>query len=152
MIIGNSQKGARYSIYTVSFPIYRCCVDQTVKNLPYKPENSDPKNANPENLHSENSDPSKLKKKLNPSQFLSPEIHDVSVFKRKAYCTFFCHGTHSTVSMVAVYQLKIKYDQGTYGVFFKTHLTQQKMHLLWPVHLKKYPKFVLIILIFIFSW
>ena len=39
-------------------------------------------------------------------------IRNVFIFKKKADRAFFCH---RTVSMTAVYQVKIKYDQDKFG-------------------------------------
>ena len=42
-------------------------------------------------------------------------IHNMFIFKRKVYHAFY---RHRTVSMTAVYQLTIKYDQDKFGAVF----------------------------------
>ena len=46
------------------------------------------------------------------------------IFKKKAYRGFVCH---RTVSMTAVYQLKIKYCQDKFGVVFFRRKTPGKL-------------------------
>ena len=45
-------------------------------------------------------------------------IHNLFIFKRKLKRKLVVFACYRTVSMAAVYQLKIKYDQNKFGVVF----------------------------------